>query len=206
MKESNLTPDLIRDRAHRFLWVCFIASGVLLFAPEALLQKLHLDSLLSSYGTLVSLIYLITFCYFAIIGVGYVWRLLTGQIQTRRAGQLAELKAASLDHEERAVLREFFLQRTRSLILPVEQEAVQRLINSHILQNLEPYPSDEPTQRFGIAPAARRFITSNNLRLPINELTEDDIRYFKAARPEYIKEQLKRQWREQLRSQRRQVA
>ena len=206
MKEFIQSPDLIRERLHRFLMVTFIASGVLLFAPERLMSQLKLDALLENYGALISLIYLITLCYFFVLALGFIWQQVNGQVQSRRAGQLAEIKAASLDHEERALLREFFLQRTRSLLLPVNQEAIQRLLHSHVLQNLEPYPSEEPLQRFGIAPSARRFITSNNLRLPVNELTEEDIRYFKASRPEYIKDQLKRQWRDQLRAQRRQAA
>lgn len=206
MKQSTYTPEQLREHIHRFLIISFAVSGILLFSPEPLLQKFKLESLVNNYGPLISLICLITFSYFfAVIG-GYIWNQCSTQVQQRKAMQRAELKASSLDHEERALLREFFLQRTRTLQLPIHQEAVQRLTRSHILVNIEGYSCDEPIQKFAIASAARRFITSNNLRLPINELTEEDIRYFKAARPEYIKEQLKRQWREQLKSQRRQAA
>ncbi len=206
MKPVTFSSDQIRGPLHRLILVCFIGSGFLLYAPEPMMTRLFLSSIIAQHGPLVALIQLISLCYFATLGLNYCYRLCQRKIHLRHATQVAQLKARCLDNEERAVLREFFLQRTSSLVLPVHQPAVQRLMASHILECQEEAPSDKLHQKFGIALAARPFITSNNLRLPVHELTEEDIRYFKAARPEYIKEQLKVQWREQLKAQRRQVA
>ena len=205
MKE-RINPERFRERIHQFLLINFIASGVLLFGSDSLIQQLRLKGIVEQYGSLISLIYLITLCYFLVLAANLVWQFLDRKIQYQRAERLAEIKAACLDNEERALLREFFLQRTRTLILPIQQEAVQSLLKNHILENVEEINLEAPNQRFAISAAARRFITSNNLRLPVDELTEEDIRYFKASRPSYIKEQLKLQWREQLKAQRRQAA
>ncbi len=206
MKDLNQSPEQFREILNRVVVLGFIASSVLLFSPTSWLNQLHLNGVMQSHGTFISLIYLVTFCYFLLLLFSFGWNHLYQIIAMRRAERLAEAKASCFDNEERALLREFFLQRTSSLILPIDQDAVQRLLKSCVLQNVESEPSVEPKQRFGIAPTARKFITSNNLRLPVHDLTEDDIRYFKASRPDYIKEQLKQQWREKMRAQRRQAA
>ncbi|MCM2681362.1 super-infection exclusion protein B [Echinimonas agarilytica] len=207
MNVTEYKSDAKRDRLHRFLLVSLIASGVLLFAPNHIMLKLRLAEILDSYGALVALIYIVTLSYFVVLALNLMARVVMQRLNRQKAQKQAALKANCLDNEERAILREFFLQRTSSLILPIEQEAVQRLTDAHILHR---HTQEEGLRtgfyRFSISTEARSYITSKNLRLPVNDLTEDDIRYFKAARPTYVKEQLKQQWREQIRAQRRQAA
>ncbi|MBW8192916.1 superinfection exclusion B family protein [Neiella marina] len=207
MKAMIYDSPFNRSSFNRALLVAFVISGLLLFIPDPMLAKLNLAGVMAHYGAAVSLIYLGILSYFAVQALSMIWQAMSERWRWNRNQDLARNKALSFDHEERALLREFFLQRRSSLILPIHQEAVQRLTQTCVLQEIE---SNEPLQegqaRFVIAASARPFMTSNNLRLPVSELTDDDIRYFKAARPEYIKAQLKQQWREQLKAQRRQAA
>ncbi|MBD1391277.1 superinfection exclusion B family protein [Neiella sp. HB171785] len=207
MKALSYESSISRGSIHRALLVAFVISAILLFIPEPMLVKLNLAGLMATYGAGVSLVYLGVLSYFAVQAISLIWQAISERWHWNHNQALARAKALAFDNEERAILREFFLQRKSSLVLPTEQEAVQRLSNASILQPVESNELlQEGLQRYVIAASARQFITSNNLRLPVNELTDDDIRYFKAARPEYIKEQLKRQWREQLKAQRRQAA
>lgn len=207
MKEMAYDFPFKRGSFHRALLVAFVISGLLLFIPEPTLVKLNLAAVMERYGAAVSLIYLGILSYFAVQAVSMIWQAISERWLWNKNQDLARSKALSFDHEERALLREFFLQRKSSLILPINQEAVQRLVSACVLQEVEANaPLQDGHARFVIASSARPFITSNNLRLPVNELTDEDIRYFKAARPEYIKAQLKQQWRDQLKAQRRQAA
>ena len=201
MISSNL-----KEHLHKFLLVSFVASSTLLLAPENMSESLNLTIVQNNFGSFISLIWLLTFCYFVIATGDYALGRCQTKFAERKSIQKAKQKTSCLDHEERALLREFFLQRTRVLWLPTNQEAVKRLESGCILQR---QISKDPTaelQKFCIAPTAYQFITSNKLRLPITDLTEDDIRYFKSERPIYIKEQLRRQWRDQMKLQRHQVA
>lgn len=90
-----------------------------------------------------------------------------------------------LDHEEKAVLREFFIQRKHTVSLPFTEPAVISLIEAHVLRPLNPNQAEE-YGLFSLNQYARPLLTAKILNLPTGGLTEDHIRYIKSTRPTFV--------------------
>ena len=95
-----------------------------------------------------------------------------------------------LDFEEKAVLREFVIQRKNVLSLPMSEPAVSNLLKSGVL-----VPAFETQEikgsariiKVSIAIEAREQLTHKVLGLPVGKLTEQEATILKAARPDYAR-------------------
>lgn len=163
-------------------------SGSLLLLSEQMLQELRLYSWVDTHRTLLALVVLFIGCgilsKLAVIAI----KLTSERMTSISRQQKAKARLEMLDNDERALLREFFLRRTSSLALPPQHPVVQRLVDSHVLvaDNILLPEEDAISMAYCISAEARPYITSKRLRLPVNQLTEDDIRYLKATRPNFM--------------------
>tara|TARA_B100001094_G_scaffold333028_2_gene407992 strand:- start:5340 stop:5801 length:462 start_codon:yes stop_codon:yes gene_type:complete len=117
----------------------------------------------------------------------------TYKIQKKRAQHKMSEKLKFLDLSERALLREFFLQRSSILIMPTEEIAVQELIESGILQYVNQRPTRShkrkedgiPMAEIRISMDARRLLRRSQLMLPKEEVTTKHFNKFKVIRPDF---------------------
>ena len=192
--KSRITYFYSYFSAHRGQWLLKSAlmllffSGGLLLLSEQTLQELRLYSWVDAHRTLLALIVLLMssgiLSKLAVIAI----KLTSERMTSISRQQKAKARLEMLDNDERALLREFFLRRTSSLSLPPQHPVVQRLVDSHVLvaDNIMPPEADAISMAYCISAEARPYITSKRLRLPVNQLTEDDIRYLKATRPSFM--------------------
>jgi len=106
--------------------------------------------------------------------------------------QMSQLPAFAhpLDFEEKAVLREFIIQRKNVLALPMRELAVSNLLESGVL--VPAYETQEIKGsgriiKLSIAVDAREQLTHKVLGLPVGKLTDNEANQLKAARPEYAR-------------------
>lgn len=169
------------------LMLLFFTSSLLLL-PENTLESLRLAGWAETNRPILSLTLLVIssgiFAKFVALGIKLAEEQLRAVFRQRKA----KAKLQMLDNDERALLREFFLRRSSSLPLPYQHPVVQRLLDSFVLTPDHQLQVEEENYRraFCISDEARPYITGSRLQLPVYELTENDIRYLKASRPDFL--------------------
>lgn len=169
------------------------ALALLLFTPASWLDRFQLETVLAPVQPLLAIAFVVLSAVFlsetfADLGKGLLSsvhkRLLSGRIRER---------LAVLDHQERAILREFFLQRRSTIGLPSDEPAVQGLVEVGVLRSCRLPDGVSPPgyQGYQIHPWARPLLTSRTLNLPVGEMNDDQIQYLKATRPEFVLKELR---------------
>ncbi|MCR5084652.1 MAG: superinfection exclusion B family protein [Succinivibrionaceae bacterium] len=114
-------------------------------------------------------------------------RLSDARTSRRQAGRM-ERTISALDFAERALLREFVLQRRSVLRLPLSEPTVQNLIEEGILR-----VTGEESESTGKAPCvisqcARPYITYKAIGLSRGKMSADSLEQIMHARPEFARE------------------
>lgn len=169
------------------IWMILV-SGFLLFLPKAMWRSDALLNLRNEFEVYLSLLF--------IGSISYVLaRLLIEKVEAWLASKrLIEQEQGivqmlnNLDHIERSVLREFILQKTNRLSLPVDEAAVKNLIDTKILQYSDGQKSDSASaySMLSINILARPYLTYRILGLPVGSLTEEQKQALKNARPRFL--------------------
>lgn len=109
----------------------------------------------------------------------------------RRAEKKADLRmqqcVQTLDFAEKALLREFVLQRKSLLTLPVDEPSVSSLYEQGILSLSEFADPQQKTGDFYISKAARPYITYKAIGLSRVKMTEEQLHQIKLLRPMFAK-------------------
>lgn len=153
-----------------------------LFAPELAL-KIH------TYNELLYIALIVEISNFlAIFIMNCVYSAKAKKI-TKKINQYLESQVQSLDFAERALLREFVLQRKSVLTLPAEEPTVKSLLQSKILVPAYDCANDDDKISVMISKRARPFITYRSIGLTKGKMTEEMIEQIMQARPLFAKEQ-----------------
>lgn len=115
------------------------------------------------------------------------------RILQRRAEKKADLRiqqcVQTMDFAEKALLREFVLQRKSLLTLPVEEPSVSSLYEQGILSLSAFVDPQQKTGEFYISKAARPYITYKAIGLSRVKMTEEQLHQIKLLRPVFAKGQ-----------------
>lgn len=109
-------------------------TGALLFLPNDSLSALRVNAFVAEKGAWIGVAFLV----FAALTVLHVSMWLVNEISFRRYKSRREseiiLSLSSLDHAEKAVLREFTIQGRSSVMMPIDEPAVSGLLRKGILE------------------------------------------------------------------------
>ncbi|MGN0909507.1 MAG: super-infection exclusion protein B [Succinivibrio sp.] len=105
--------------------------------------------------------------------------------QKERERQM-ERTVGNMDFSERALIREFVLQRKSELRVPLMEPTVRGLIGSRILEQASPEGEDGKAAVV-ISRQARPFITYRAIGISAGKLSEEQINQLMSERPEYAK-------------------
>ncbi len=117
---------------------------------------------------------------------GICWRAAQKKVR-RHQEQHMQQAVERLDFAERALLREFVLQRKSVLALPLTEPTVRSLLDSGLLQVLNVPQDSNGKYQFAIAKAARPYITYRAIGLSRSKMSEEAISQILAARPDYAR-------------------
>ena len=98
-----------------------------------------------------------------------------------------------LDFAERALLREYVLQRKSVLSLPVNEPTVRNLIDDGVLRIVNVNDSENYRADIIIAKEARPYITYKAIGLTLGKMTEEQVTQIMNSRPEYAKQKYNHQ-------------
>lgn len=171
-------------------WVAAV-SGILLFAPPDFIDKLKLSGFLSSYGPYIGVVFISSAALVTINIIGWVGLKAKGKVGYWQWKNELENVLSNLDHAEKAVLREFYIQGKYTIELPMDNPTVVGLRNKGIVYIAGKY--GQPTlagilMPFAIRDEARELINSDMIDLPVGELSELEIQRIKDSRPVFIQE------------------
>ena len=170
-------------------WMC-LASATLLIVPASLLPGAGTLNWAQFYTPYASILALLTGSYLITRLLTLLFTHFCAQFKERQLLVSRNKMIRQLDFEEKAVLREFVIQRKNVLSLPMSEPAVSNLLNSGVL-----VPAFETQEikgsariiKLSIAIEAREQLTHKVLGLPVGKLTEEEAGILKAARPDYAR-------------------
>jgi hypothetical protein len=168
------------------VWLLMCSSAILLFPAEKLgpaaAEWLHACSLYLWLGILVAGSYFLSQLLLILLDLA---RHHYSNYQQR---EKLEQMVRCLDFSERAVLREFILQRKSVIKLPVTEPAVKNLLDAGVLTYAygQPFSEDDiMIKALMIALPARPLITYKALGLSKGKMSEEQIEQIMSARPKF---------------------
>jgi|GEM_PF-6310526 len=127
--------------------IAFIAlmAGILLFLPQNVIQKLHLELFISSYGNYFGIVFLIAACYLLFLFTCFSGNKIKSKIDAKMSSKKSEAANKLLEEKikenieglsfsERCLIREFCWQQKNVIKVIMENEDVVSLINKNILE------------------------------------------------------------------------
>ncbi|RJG42317.1 superinfection exclusion B family protein [Motilimonas pumila] len=171
-------------------WV-FVASSTVLFLPDGLAQMFSLGGIQQTSRPVLSLVVIISSSYFLakLLMLGH-HALTYKSAQEQERGRMVEM-VKRLDFEEKAVLREYIIQRKNMLTLPLNEPAVNNLLEAGVLvpaMSTQEISGEKRLVKLAISLEARPLLTHKLLGLPVGKMTEEDVERLKSARPDYARQ------------------
>ncbi|WP_298939413.1 superinfection exclusion B family protein [uncultured Psychromonas sp.] len=171
------------------MWMCF-SCAVLLVIPSSLFSLSNSDVLPDTYAPYLWVLTLLTGSYLLTRLLSYSFARLSEYYASQRLLIRRNKMIRQLDFEEKALLREFIIQRKTVLSLPLNEPAVSNLLASGVLApafETQEIKGSSRIIKLSIAIDAREQLTHRVIGLPVGKLTEAEAEVLKAARPKYAR-------------------
>lgn len=183
MEYENKT-DLVRSLNTVMIWL-FCVTLMLLVLP---LHKISPDlaARVEENQSLVYLALFIEISNFVSQGIISIINSLRCRHAAKSHHEMLERSVNELDFSEKALLREFVLQRKSSLHLPVTQPTVASLAESGILKAVSETDENNSAE-YMIAKEVRPFITYKAIGLSKSGMSEEQIEQMMNSRPAYAR-------------------
>ena len=177
------------------VWLLLCCSIILLF--PAGLMKGAVSQWATAHAAWLGVGMLIAISYFCSQGFLIAWEWACDEWQSRRQqDQLAQM-IGFLDFNEKAVLREFVLQRKSVINLPITEPAVKNLMDAGVLTYAYGKPTREKEDEnqiraLMIALPARPLLTYKVLGLSRGKMSDEQVEQIMNARPKFAQKSLQR--------------
>ncbi len=177
------------------VWLLLCCSIILLF--PAGLMKGAVSQWAADHAAWLGVGMLIAISYFCSQGFLIAWEWACDEWQSRRQqDQLAQM-IGFLDFNEKAVLREFVLQRKSVINLPITEPAVKNLMDAGVLTYAYGKPAREKEDEnqiraLMIALPARPLLTYKVLGLSRGKMSDEQVEQIMNARPKFAQKSLQR--------------
>jgi len=171
------------------MWMCF-SCAILLVIPSSIFKLSSSGSLPDSYAPYLLILALLTGAYLLMRVCTYSISGVTKYYAQQRLLARRNQMIRQLDFEEKALLREFIIQRKTVLSLPLTEPAVSNLLASGVLApafETQEIKGSSRIIKLSIAIEAREKLTHQVIGLPTGKLTEAEADVLKAARPKYAR-------------------
>lgn len=171
------------------MWLCFSCT-VLLVLPGSLFSTVSSELLPGINSSYLWVLGLLTGSYLLTRALMWSFSHLMDKYTSQRLALRRKKMIRQLDFEEKALLREFVIQRKNVLALPMTEPAVSNLLRSGVLVpafDTQEIKGSARIIKLSIAIDAREQLTHRVLGLPVGKLTEAEALILKGARPHYAR-------------------
>jgi hypothetical protein len=167
------------------LWIMVLSASLLLF-PFDLLNQYIAESI-NNFKITIWFSLIIAASYFISQGILLSYTTLSNKYLNKTKIERLTKAVTCLDFSERAVLREFILQRKSVLNLPITEPTIRNLISNGILSIANESLDSQGNIPVMINIDARPFITYKALGLSKGKMSEEQIEQIMNARPKYAR-------------------
>ncbi|QSE74672.1 superinfection exclusion B family protein [Aeromonas media] len=177
------------------VWLLLCCSIILLFPVG--LMKGAVSQWATAHAAWLGVGMLIAISYFCSQGFLIAWEWACDEWQSRRQqDQLAQM-IGFLDFNEKAVLREFVLQRKSVINLPITEPAVKNLMDAGVLTYAYGKPvrekeDENQIRALMIALPARPLLTYKVLGLSRGKMSDEQVEQIMNARPKFAQKSFQR--------------
>ncbi|VXA77607.1 MULTISPECIES: superinfection exclusion B family protein [Aeromonas] len=177
------------------VWLLLCCSIILLF--PAGLMKGAVSQWATLHAAWLGVGMLIAISYFCSQAFLIAWEWACEEWQSRRQQDLLAQMIAFLDFNEKAVLREFVLQRKSVINLPITEPAVKNLMDAGVLTYAYGKPvrekeDENQIRALMIALPARPLLTYKVLGLSRGKMSEEQVEQIMSARPKFAQKGFQR--------------
>ena len=177
------------------VWLLLCCSIILLF--PAGLMKGAVSQWAADHAAWLGVGMLIAISYFCSQGFLIAWEWACDEWQARRQQDLLAQMIGFLDFNEKAVLREFVLQRKSVINLPITEPAVKNLMDAGVLTYAYGKPTREKDDEnqiraLMIALPARPLLTYKVLGLSRGKMSDEQVEQIMNARPKFAQKGFQR--------------
>jgi len=174
-----------------YAFVAFLASEILLFMPANWLAKIRVDQFVDNHGDVIGLVFVVSGLLVSVGPLSWLGGVFKSACAQRKFRKSIESAISELDEREKAVLREFYIEDKRTLVLPVEHPVLEGLISEGILEVVGSQPLvwdiGRGYHRFSvrIESEVSRYLLPEMLGMP-SEPTEEELRELRRRRPDFL--------------------
>lgn len=119
--------------APRYLIAVALIAGVLLFLPDAWLQRIGVDTFATANRQWLGLTFLVSAILWGVSAVATCWDWVAGNFFQRSVRQHIAQKLSSLTEDEKQILRYYLAKDTRANTLKIDDGVVQGLVANRII-------------------------------------------------------------------------
>lgn len=145
--------------------VCLV-SGILLFSPETWVEQLSLVDFKKNYGQYFGITFITTLVFLIILIVNRTTSSIKSKKVSKKFKKIIEESIDILDYQEKAVLREFYMQSRSTIQMPINDPTVSALMSKGILYQVGNYGRQHMTGllfNLAISDLAKKKIQSNGI-------------------------------------------
>lgn len=182
------TPSFTSNKSLNIImtWL-FIVTVLLLFTPFSYFAP-NLADKIAPYKDLLYIALIVEVSNFLSL---FIINKITSRKQkeyNKQMNEFLEAQVQSLDFTERALLREFVLQRKSVLTLPIDEPVVNSLLQSKILVPTSECANEDNTINVMISKLARPYITYKAIGLTKGKMTDEMLDQLMQSRPDFARE------------------
>lgn len=167
------------------LWVLVLSACLLVIPFESI--NLSLAGYISEVHSIIWLAFILSLSFFISRGILEIIGIVSRRFNAKIRHEQLFRSVTCLDFSEKALLREFILQRKSVLTLPVNEPCVNQLLTAGILTIPKDANITAGKAPMMIALEARPFITYKAVGLTKNKMSEDQISQLMDARPRFAR-------------------
>ena len=167
------------------LWALVLSVCLLIFPFDSI--NPNLAAFINVVHSYVWLVFIVSLSFFISRGILELISMVTRKFYTKARNEQLCKTVPCLDFSEKALLREFILQRKSVLTLPVNEPCVNQLLTAGILTIPKDANITAGKAPMMIALEARPFITYKAVGLTRNKMSEDQISQLMDARPRFAR-------------------
>ena len=175
---------------HIFMAWLMLSSLLILLLPASLLSLAGVDAWVAQYKGLLVLGCALSSAYFIANALLYGWNQVSEKRQQKAEHEKMVYMIQHLDQTEKAVLREFIIQRKNAISLPLTEVSVGNLLEAGVLVPAlasQEISGEGDFVKLAVNVQARPLLNHRALGIPEGKLNEQQTEWLKNARPEYFK-------------------
>jgi len=174
----------------KYLWVASIFTGFIFFAPQGWIEYLGLLNIKTDYKAWLGPLFVLSSALVVLDVLRLLWQKIKS-IWLRRKLKFQLIDSLSeLDHYEKSIIREFFIQNKKTLQLPMDQATISGMLQNRFLilaGRMGERSLAGTLVPIRINPIVAECITYEHIDLPVNP-SDADIERVKNNRPDFLYE------------------